>query len=210
LVLALPNLEARYPLPTARKYRQALAYFKKGLAEDEQQEWTLLIGWLFLHNLGKLTGAEDHESVTASWINEWQFGRVLSETGAEMGLSQPDASGLSSFLKILVDQQRWFKQVGKQPLESIVQEWLSNAEIQRYLNINRHEEALWYNKERFERFVWWMAMLAVLSAADRAQAGVSLFVERILLAYNIAQQLLAAGEKSAYQVSKLLKALQSK
>ena len=82
--------------------------------------------------------------------------------------------------------------------------WLANSDIQRYLDIHRFEEVLWFNKERFDAFVWWMAVLAVFGALSEPKASASLLVERLLLVYQVAQKLLQAGQKSGYQVAKLI------
>ena len=50
--------------------------------------------------------------------------------------------------------------------------------------VNRYEDVLWFNKERFESFVWWMTVLAVLPALPAGpRANASLLVERLLLVY---------------------------
>lgn len=205
--LGLPSMAARNRLPRARRYSQALQFLHQTLSARGDQDWLLLFSWLFLHNLGKLTGAEDHESVTTSWINEWQFSRIVSETAREMGVEEGQARSLSSLLKILVDQQRWFHQADSLQPADLLQTWLENNDIQRYLEVNRFKNVLWFNKERFESFVGWMTLLAVLDVGTSKRPGGAQFVERLLLAYALAQKLLAAGEKSEYQVEKLLKSV---
>ncbi len=209
--LSLPRLEEVYPLPGSKKFAAAAKYLSQNAVEEEHPgqglpNQVLLFGWLFLRNLGKLTGQNDYEAVTASWINEWLFGRVLADTARDLGISDHRARELSSLLKILVDQQRWFTRDGKRPLKDLLKAWMSSAEIQRYLDVHRFEEVLWFSKERFESFVWWMTLLAVFDTGSAPRAGASLLVERLLLAHTTAQKLLQAAEKSGYQVSKLVPA----
>jgi hypothetical protein len=52
-----------------------------------------------------------------------------------------------------------------------------------------------------------MAMLAVFQTAAGPHANATLLVERLLLVYGLAARLLAAEEKSGYQVEKLLKSI---
>jgi glycosidase len=92
-------------------------------------------------------------------------------------------------------------------LATVLEAWLSDEEIQRYLKINRYEDVLWFDKDRFETFVWWMAALAVFDGAASPRAGAALLVERMLLVIDIAGKLLKAEEKSGYQIEKLLKAV---
>ncbi len=207
VVLSMPTLEERYPFPGSKKYAQAVQYLQSGLEKAGDQRWILLFGWVFMHELGKLSQLDDFQEVTNSWVNEWQFSRVLQETAQTMGVTPDAAEEISSLLKILTDEQCWFDEFGSQPLPEMLNEWLSNTDIQRYLNINRYEEMLWFNQERFESFVWWMTMLAVFQSLTGAKASTSLLAERLLLTHEMAQKLLKAEKSSGFQVGKLVKAL---
>jgi hypothetical protein len=66
---------------------------------------------------------------------------------------------------------------------------------------------LWFDKDRFETFVWWMALLAVLNSVSTPRASASLVVERLLLVYPKVQKLLKAEAQSDYQIARLLEAL---
>jgi len=204
LALSLPSLADQYPLPESKKYQAAVKYFGRAPGERDEPAWLLLYSWLFLHNLGCLVGADDFEAVTASWISEWLFGRVLQETARDMGIPEAQANDLSSTLRILIDQQRWYEVAGKKAPAELLQIWLGNSDIQRYLRIHRFEEVSWFNKERFEAFVWWIAVLAVFGTISEAKASTSLLVERLLLVYQLTQKLLLAGENSGYRVAKLV------
>ncbi len=93
------------------------------------------------------------------------------------------------------------------PVAKIMENWLADEEVRRYLKINRFEDVLWFDKERFESFVWWMVLLAAFGSASGPRASASLMVERLLLVQSVAGKLLEAEEKSGYQVAKLLQAL---
>ncbi len=91
-------------------------------------------------------------------------------------------------------------------LASLLKGWLADEEIQRYLKINRYQDILWFDKERFESFMWWMMALAVLETAASPRSSASLLVERLLLVQSIAARLRKAEEASGYQVEELLEA----
>jgi len=208
LALALPTLSDRYPLPGSKRYQQAANYLKTVPGEREEPAWVLLFSWLFLHNLGRLVRQDDFESVTASWVSEWQFGRVLQDAAREMGIPDDQARQITSALRILIDQQRWYEASGKKTPGELMNLWLTNSDIQRYLDIHRFEEVLWFNKERYEAFVWWMTVLAVFEAAFDAKASASLLIERLLSVYPLTQKLLQAAQTSDYKVAKLVENLQ--
>lgn len=206
LALALPVMEQQYPVPASRKYAQAVEYLQDVPGTPVEGTWALLFGWLFLRELGLLAGKEDDEAITASWLNEWTYGRIFGEVVRGLGLSSDDARQLSSLLRVLVDQQRWF--TGKRTLAAQLTRWLSNSDIQHALGVHRFEDVLWFNRERFNTFVWWMTILSVFEALSGPKGSTALLTERVLITYELAQRLLKAADASGYQVDKLLEQVQ--
>jgi glycosidase len=235
LALSLPTLEERYPLPGSKKYPLVVEYLQSGLSAQEDGDWVLLFAWLFLHNLGQMGSSPEFEVTTSAWIDEWLFGRILADAARDMGLPEASIQDLSAVLKMLVAQQCWWERAtrpapataaetqtppvqpaadqpavgtatGQKPVGQILEAWLADEEIQRYLKVNRYNNVLWFDKGRFESFVWWMVMLAVLATVTGPRASASLLVERLLMVYSMATRLLEAEAKSDYQVAKLLKA----
>ena len=207
LALSLTVLEDCYPLPGSKKYQKAAAYLQDNPAVKHDATWVTLFSYLFTHELGRLSGEADAEAVTLAWMEEWQINRNVAETARNLGLDGDTVHSISAQVKILIEQQNWFERSGKLPVAKLMEGWLTNPDIQAYLKVNRFKEVLWFDKERFEMFVWWMVLLAVQGAASSSCASASLLVERLLLAYAIAEKLLKAEAVSEYQVAKLLEAL---
>ena len=203
-LLSMPLLEQRFPLPGGKTYLAALKYLSEGLKNNTN--WMALIGWAFVHHLGKLSTAEDYEFQSLTWLDEWQFNKQLVETYHFMGQDESATNSLISTIRMLVDQQSWYARLGRLPLKEVLNRWLADAEVARFLGINRYKDILWYNKESFEKFVWWMVTLAVLDAASDPAASASDVIEQILGAYEIAQKLTKAEKVSAFQIQKLIEA----
>jgi glycosidase len=207
LAFSLPVLAERYPMPGSKKYSQAAAALDKSPEMKHQANWLLMAAWLFLRDLGRLTGVEQPELTVAAWVDEWLFGRVLAQVAREMGSPEDQANALPVALKVLVEHQSWFEKLGRQRPGKILETWLADADVQRYLDIHRFEDVLWFNKERYEAFLWWMEVLALMDANTGPRASATLLVERLLLVHGTIQKLQAAEEQSEYQVAKLLQAL---
>ncbi len=135
------------------------------------------------------------------------MGRVLSEAAVELGVETTQADTLASALRILIEQQGWFEDAGRKTPGELLRVWLGNSDIQRFLEVHRFEDVLWYNQERFEMWIWWLAAQAVLSAATGPKASTSLLVERVILVHGFVQKVSLAEGKSAFQVTRLLDAL---
>ncbi len=206
-LLSLPALEKLYPVPRASKaYPKAVDYVREGL-EDHDERWLALFGWVFVQDLGKLTGTEDFQSASLSWIEEWQLARILKETYQSMDIEEGKAARLVDVVRMLVAQQNWYTELGKKPLRQVLQSWLSNDTVQRFVGVNRYKDVLWFNQEAFDEFAWWMAAVSLFEAAGRQKTTAGQLVEQTLDVHEIVQSLLEAEEQSDYKVEKLLEAL---
>ena len=97
LALSLPTLEERYPLPGSQKYQQAVEYLQQGPGvQDSKPTWVLLFSWVFLHNLGRCPASVILRRSHRHWIDEWLFGRVLTDAARSMGDRAKNAPRTSS------------------------------------------------------------------------------------------------------------------
>jgi hypothetical protein len=207
-MISLPVFDRIYPLIGEKTYPAALKYLVDGL--ESKSSWLALAGWAFVHNLGKLSSARDFEFLSLSYFDEWQLSKQLAECYRNMEQDEPTITRLIASVRLLIDQQRWYSHFGRLPLRKVLTQWLADAEILRFLGVNRYKDILWFNKEAFEQFSWWMVVMAVLEAASNPQASASEVIEQLLGAFEIAQQLLRAEKVSGYQVGRLLAALPEK
>jgi hypothetical protein len=208
-LLCLPVLEDLYPLPTSRLYPAAAFYLKSCLADNEHR-WLPLFAWSFTHALGKAITPLDFEDQSLSWLDEWQLSKIINEAYLAMGLAVPEIWRLNLVLRLMVAQQNWFEKMGNKPLNQILENWLADSEVQRFIGVNRYKDVLWFNQESFEEFVWTMLVTATLTAAATPGISSSEVVETILNAFEIAGDLLKAEKASAYQVARLLEATKEK
>ncbi|MFA5836693.1 MAG: alpha-amylase family glycosyl hydrolase [Bellilinea sp.] len=206
LLLALPAPDKLLPIPIKGVYKAALKYVQDGLV-NRMDRWITLLGGLFIHDLGKLTGNPDYENQSLSWLEEWQLTRRIAEVGHQMGIEPAETWKLPVILRVVIGKQRWYEKMGSLPVQQIMQTWLTDVEIQRFLGINRYKDILWFSQETYKELVWWMVTVSVLQASAGPRYTLAHFLETILGSYEIALQLLAAEEESDFQVNKLIIAL---
>jgi glycosidase len=205
LALALPSFAERYVFPGAK--RTALAIRALTRPPVDEREWVLLLGWFINRHLGRLRAESGSELQAVSWVEEWQFTRVLQETGRALGLSSAAVDEIGSLHRVLIAYQSWFTKMGKQTLPEVFEGWLADPDVQVYLNINRYQDVLWFNKERFDNLTHWLLLMAVFDQPAAGKLSSSWLLERLLLAYPLIEKLQKAGDACGYQVDKLLKAL---
>ncbi|HVN56385.1 MAG TPA: alpha-amylase family glycosyl hydrolase [Anaerolineaceae bacterium] len=207
VLLWIPALQYRYPLPSSGgKYQEAIEYLQENL-EDDPAQWVTLLGWMFVHNLGKIVTDEGFEEYSRAWLDEWLFGRLIAATARDFGLDDQAAQEVVNTIRILTSQQCWYtRQKQEQPFQ-ILENWLEQGEIQKFLGINRYKDILWYNKESFDRLLWWMMLLSVIQiAGDPNQSSVQI-VEQFITCFELIERFKEAEENSGYQVRRLLGSL---
>lgn len=205
--LGLSILDRRYPMPGSRLYPAAVNFLTTKLVDDSSR-WLSIFAYAFTHRLGLLAAADEVENQSISWFDEWQFGRILADTALSLGIDAGEAEKLVERVRLLTGQQGWFDRVGREPLNKVVADWLSDTEVRRFIGVNRYKDILWYNREAFQDFLWWMLLIAVLQAASDPKLGASDVVERTLMVHDIIQRLQTASRLSDYQVEKLLAAVE--
>jgi len=207
VLLSWPQIDqTHYPLPGGKTYQTALAALKKGL-DEKVEHWLVLFAFLFVRDIAKAGEGSDHAEQSLSFFQEWRLSGFLQNCYQAFGIKPERAAEMVNVIQLLIREQDWLIRRSEIGLYQCVDTWLSTEEIQRFLGVNRHKSILWYNKELFEEFEWWMTASAVLSAVAQPDFTASSFVELVLGLDADVKALNAAQKKSKYQVALLLEAL---
>ena len=184
-LLAMPALEALFPLPKSPEYSEAIQFLLAGPALSKDQAdggleggeaviWGPLLGWLFTHKLGKLLDQDNYSDQSRTWIDEWLLGKLIASGFKDLGLSETAAWRAVGMVKVLVGQSIW--QCGgaleEDQAYQTLQSWLKNIDIQSFLGVNRYQGILWFNREAFYELLWWAFAAAVVEiTAFRTRRG---------------------------------------
>jgi len=206
-LLRLPVMTSSPPWSESEESRTVAEYLTTNLP-DVPYLWGSLLGWVFVHALGKIVGQTGFEGQSRSWIDEWLLGKVFAGALRDLGLDEPTAWHAVGVIKLFTSHQRWFaveapevRARAYQVLESL----LKDAEVQQFLQVNRYQGVLWFNQEAFEQLLWWLLLLAAVEISADPLRPSAEATEEILACYEVVQQLHRAGEESGYQVEKLLR-----
>lgn len=205
LILYLNKPDSLLPLTGRTRHIQALEYIKSGL-DNHRDRWLILIVYAFLNHVALLSGDDNGEQIQ-TWIDEWHLTDPLREIAPSVTADPTKTWLFAPTLRMLIARQNWFKKWGLQSTPRILENWLSDLEVQRYIGINRYQDILWFNHEGFESFIWWMTTLAFVDTAGQALASRTDLLEVLLSGYDIAQKLLRAETQSAFQITKLIDSL---
>ncbi len=208
-LLRLPVLAGRFPGLEAPQHKEVVAYLTAN-RPDVPFLWGSLLSWWCVHSLGKVVGQTGFEGQSRSWIDEWLLGKVIAGALRDLGLDEPSAWWSVGVVKLLTSHQRWFaaqapdaRARARQTLKALLQD----SDVQHFLQVNRHQDVLWFNREAFEQLLWWLLLLAVIDISTDPLSPADKVAHDILASYEVIQCLHQAQERSDYQVEKLLRAI---
>jgi len=197
---ALGSLNGR----SASSRGPATAAVLAGLADDLAR-WGTLLGWTFTHALGKAVGAADFEQTSRGWLDEWLLDRIVARVLREIGLAPAAAGRGVAAIKLLTVHHAWWRELTGDGLSAdrALTPLLEDRDVQQFLQVNRYQGVLWFNKEAYEELLWWtLAMKAIQTGRDGVPARDA---DREMAAlYRTIARLQKASEESGYQVEKLL------
>ena len=167
-------------------------------------EKSILICWVFVHNIGKLTGINNYELRTRSLIDDWHLSKYLQIVLRKfLSDNNDEIMEKLTLIKILVQFQNIFNTISLseniEPSYMVV--LMSDPEVQRFLNFNRYQNILWFNAERFDMLLRWLFLITILQSI---RLKPDLAVNQIQNSFLKIRKSSETAEKSSYQVQKFL------
>ncbi len=175
--------------------------------DDKPATWPTLLGWLFIHALGRVVGENNFEQVSRTWIDEWLLGKITAGALRDLELDEDAAWWAVTTIKILTSHQRWFDVDGDGQADRVcrvLESWLQDDEVRHLLQVNRYQGVLWFNKEAFEQLLWWMMVSAIVTIGADPLLSAAEVDEGIAACHDIVTQLQQAKDESGYQIEGLL------
>ena len=170
--------------------------------------WFVLILWNDLRLIGRvITSDIQYAEISRSWLDEWGLLRQVENTLINLGLDMDQAQSGIKILKLLTTHQNWTDTINGITARALMENWLVDDEIRNFLNINRYDDILWFNKEAFETLMWWIMAAGLIDQTARPQTSFSEALEVLFDAFEMIQTILKSETKSEYQAGKLLEGL---
>jgi glycosidase len=218
-ILYLPTFQEKYPLPHSRKYQQAMKYLHAGNVKTspwrngDAYAWSVILGWLFTLQLGKIITNDGYEEISRSWMDEWMLNKIFVSTLNDLGLDERSNWRAVTLVKLLTSHHAWWKIIGANQTKKIrstpyqiLSSILSDSDALNYLGVNRYQDILWFNKEAFEDLLWWLFIIGAVEISslpvidEQSDAN----GKYILGCYNEISNLLTNAQASGYKLEKLL------
>ncbi len=221
-VLALPDtLGCRAEMATSETVVEAVRFLLRNWAAEDWARWGALFGWLFVHALGRL---EDHAAVAGAvagadastvagvsreWFDVWLLRKPVHKALEELGVAPEVCERAVAATRMLLSSPEWLAGEGAatpaaaDDLATMLRRALSHRDVQAFLGVNRYEGVLWFNREAFQAWLWWLPCIVALWA-PAADASLD---DALAAAYAWVTQLQIAEETAGYQVDRVLAAI---
>ena len=210
VILELPVIGKSTSKESKRNYQAAVKTIMENMShgKNDPSRWAALLGWVYTHNLGSVMGEEGAVERSRSWIDEWLLGRILASSIEDLGSSESDSWDLIRIIKILTTHQNWYevKSPKSKRAYRILETFLEDEDVQRFLQVNRYQGILWFNKESYDQMLAWMMSIAAINIFANPDIDLSQMVEQIAYHFQVIRKLKKAESQSDYQVEKLLEA----
>ena len=185
-----------------------IAEIDENLRNDDLVFYTLC-HWTFVHSLGAIVfdAEKDIRELSRSWIDEWFLGRFIIQTLTDLSFNREAASREVTIIKLLTSYQDWCTDYVN--TYDLISNLLRDNEVRDFLQINRHMDILWFNKEAFEGLIFWMILVTSVKISCDTSMGQKDKEAIMEKAMFLMEPLYEALENSQYQVEKLLELLKT-
>jgi hypothetical protein len=140
------------------------------------------------------------------WIDEWRLDKVIVNGLSDLKVEEPTAKRMVALIKLLTRHQRWFEvdRSERSQTYQVLDSLLRDDDIQKFVNVNRYDNILWFNKEAFDELLAWLMLIAVVDTGSNPLLSPTEIVKEIGKYYEMVQEIREAQARSHYQVDKLL------
>ncbi|MFQ5676606.1 MAG: hypothetical protein ACE5G1_11960, partial [bacterium] len=175
------------------------------LSQDASFAVCLLLGWLLLHQIGRLTDSVDAAEESCKLTTDWLLEKPFAGTLRELGGSEALVADGRVLLRILLREQNWFVDLvqGKPEKHKVLARLFETQDVRHFLEVNQYEEVFWYKKEKLEILVDWLHLIAAIQLSCSSMPK-NKRVTALSTVSSMAKTWLAASRTSGYQLEKLL------
>jgi len=172
-ICSLPYLDLSESLPAAAGASGPVKCLRGLFVDGAAMAQAILVGWLCTHALERVAGSGVAADRHCIWYREWLLDDVLMDAFQQLGLDESASQRAMSAIRIMTCHPDWYKVDGRGPVgaRAILTEWLADEAVEEFLQFNRFEEVLWFNKESFDQLCCWMHVAAAIEIIADASSS---------------------------------------
>ncbi len=162
-ILYLPTFQEKFPFPHSRKYQHAMKYLHAGNLKTspwrngDAYAWSVILGWSFTYQLGKIISDDGYEEISRSWMDEWMLNKIIVSALNDLGLDERSNWRAVTLIKLLTSHHPWWRVIGSTPVKGeksiayhILTSILSDSDALGYLGVNRYQDVFGLIRKRLK------------------------------------------------------------
>jgi hypothetical protein len=163
--------------------------------------WSSVIAWAAIDALGQCCEPGDPEVVSAQIFDAMRFREVIAEAFASAGADAEERWRAAARIRASFAHAAWAPSAQKtQSRSTAVFSWLHDPDMAWLVGVHEWEGVRYFDKEGYERLLWWMSLPALLSLSGQRTTD----VEGIAKVEDEIATRLKAGADAGYRVESLL------
>ena len=186
---------------SSRYSRPALRHLRAGIPSPRGGGVTFFRVVFIWSIIREVSGAVAyrHDTGTA-WLVRWFLDELFLEILSSLGCDENSARREFDLIMILVRYTNLMEKLKTKNHLHRLGPVFRDSMVRRYLHFNWFADVLWFNKENFDRMVYWLCASSTISRAVAARKEGEPFRVRGLVRYRAALKLKELAESSGYRV----------
>jgi hypothetical protein len=197
--LRLPQIEAALKDSFSKEAADVLPSSVKPI-ESNIPLWATVVAWAALEAMGLTLDEQSPDRAAVSEFDALRLREPLAQSFERLGMHGEDRWRAVARIRASFAHAAWSP--APQPASRAALSWEQDPEVGWLIGVHEYDGVRYFNKEAFERIVWWSALPAFLTLAGEKKIDEADLAE---LQEQIARRLEIA-EKGGYQVDALLDA----
>ena len=164
-----------------------------------RQVWLTIIAWATVRALGQLLDDKEPDQSAAKLFDALHLRQPLAAAFVALGMNDKDEAHWRAAARVraVLANQAWLP--GAAPSARAPFSWLHDPDVAWLIDVHEYEGVRYFNKEKFECLLWWMALPALVRIAEMPALDSRAIKD---LEQEIAKRVRAASDAS-YQIMAL-------
>ncbi|MDX9975974.1 MAG: alpha-amylase family glycosyl hydrolase, partial [FCB group bacterium] len=169
--------------------------------------WRIPVTWAVLDSIHRVALKWDYDARSAFCIDDWDLLPAVRTSFNQLGYDWQAAHLGAQLVRILVNYRDILEPMTGNPRLSRIQRLMDDPGARDFLQVNRHEDILWFNQEQLEALVYWTLLVSVVLLLGDPTISEETRNAQVFVRYQRAQEILDAAEEAKYRVDTFLELL---
>lgn len=176
--LDVPELEKQFSQPWPD---EAVAVLPTEVSKrSETATWSTVLAWCATQAMGDLVDPADANRAAVAQFDELRFREPMAEAFESAGLEEADEKWKAAArVRAAFAHAQWGSGAVSGRAAAPFS-WLHDPDVAWLIGVHEHEGQRYFNKEQYERLLWWMAFRKLVSLAREPDAEAVRALERQL------------------------------